>query len=77
MSASKTLKYIRNKSNIGPDFAVSQSVTGATSSATGIITSIINPEVDVNSGDLIYVETRRPVYRSISQKEEMRITIET
>jgi hypothetical protein len=76
-SASKTLKYIRNKSNIGPDFAVSQSVTGATSSATGIITSIINPEVDVNSGDLIYVETRRPVYRSISQKEEMRITIET
>lgn len=76
-STSKTLKYIPNKQNVGADFSVSQTVTGAQSGATGIITSIINPEVNVNSGEILYVETRRPIFRSISQKEEMRITIET
>lgn len=76
-ASSKTMKYIRNKSNIGADFTTSQTITGANSGATGIVTAIVNPEVDVNSGDMIYVETRRPIFRSASQKEEMRITIET
>lgn len=75
--SSKLLKYVRNPANGGADFSVSQSITGVTSSATGIITAVQNPEVDTNSGDIIYIETRRPIYRSISQKEEMRITIET
>lgn len=74
---SKTLKYIRNKLNVGADFSISQTVTGSQSGATGVITSIINPEVDTSTGEILYVETRRPIYRSISQKEEMRITIET
>lgn len=76
-ASSKTLKYIRNKLNVGSDFSISQTVTGSQSGATGVITSIINPEVDTSSGEILYVETRRPIYRSISQKEEMRITIET
>lgn len=72
-----TLKYIRNKQNIGADFTVGQTVTGGSSGATGVITSIINPEVDTSTGEILYVETRRPIFRSVSQKEEMRITIET
>lgn len=76
-ASSKVLKYIRNKLNVGNDFTISQTVTGAQSSATGVVTSIINPEVDTSSGEIVYIETRKPIYRSISQKEEMRITIET
>lgn len=76
-SSSKNLKYIRNKQNIGADFAIGQPVTGAVSSATGTITALVNPEVDADTGDLIYVETRRAIARSADQKEEMRITIET
>lgn len=74
---SKLLKYIRNPENTGLDFSISDTVTGATSSASGVVTSIVNPDIDINSGEILYIETRPPIFRSISQKEEMRITIET
>jgi len=75
--ASNTMKYIRNPENIGADFIVSQTVTGQNSGASGVISSVNSPEVDVMSGELMYVETRKPIYRSNNQKEDIRITIET
>lgn len=75
--STKTLKYIRNKQNVGADFSVSNVITGQTSSVTGTVSSIINPEVNAFSGEVLYLETRKPIYRSLTQKEEIRITIES
>jgi hypothetical protein len=52
-------------------------ITGQTSSVTGTVSSIINPEVNAFSGEVLYLETRKPIYRSLTQKEEIRITIES
>lgn len=70
------LKYLRNKSNVGSDFNVGDNIVGATSSAVGVVSGLVDPEVDTNSGEIIYIETRRPIYRSTAQKEDIRITIE-
>lgn len=76
-AANNAVKYIRNPNNVGADFVVSQTVTGQNSGATGVVASVNNPEVDTLSGEIFYVETRKPIYRSNNQKEDIRITIET
>lgn len=75
--SSNTLKYIRNPDNVGDDFVVSQTITGQNSGAIGVVSSVNDPEVDTLSGEIVYVETRKPIFRSNNQKEDIRITIET
>jgi hypothetical protein len=55
------------------DTIVGQEIKGATSGAKSAILEISDPEVNVYSGDLLYIENRLPVIRNDSQSEQIRI----
>lgn len=44
--------------------------------ASGTISSVVDAEVQPNSGNIIYIENRRPVSRSIDQIEDLKFVIE-
>lgn len=60
------------------DFLDSMVVTGQISGATGTIqaSGVVEREVRKNSGDIIYVEHRRPVLRAPDQIEDIKVIIE-
>ena len=51
-------------------------VTGATSTATGTIGSLTNPEIEYNSGKMIYAEDRSPITRATDQTENIKLIVE-
>ena len=70
-------------------FSSTNTITGATSSATGVPSSssstvdsavfssgYSNPEMEPDSGDIIYIENRRPIFRSSSQTEDIKLVVE-
>ena len=96
-SANKILFYTQTRySDEGVDangnkilFSGTDTINGATSSATGIPTgvtetvnnvSLVNghslPEIDEDSGDVMYIENRAPVARSVDQTENVKLIIE-
>jgi len=58
-------------------FTVNETITGVTSGATCILSSITQPEVDTRSGDIVYLEHRRPISRQPDQVESIKIIIES
>jgi len=89
-SGTKTLRYIQPQfANQGIDtnqnvtaFSSTYVVTGGTSSATGTPTSHDTvPELDaktatVASGDILYVENRKPITRASDQTENIKLIVE-
>ena len=96
-SANKILFYTQTRySDEGVDangnkilFSGTDTINGATSSATGIptgVTETVNnvslvsghslPEIDEDSGDVMYIENRAPVARSVDQTENVKLIIE-
>ena len=96
-SANKILVYTQTRySDEGVDangnkilFSGTDTINGATSSATGIptgVTETVNnvslvsghslPEIDEDSGDVMYIENRAPVARSVDQTENVKLIIE-
>jgi hypothetical protein len=73
-----TIRYIllRTDNTVGAVFQTAETITGGTSSATGTIATLINPEVAPDSGDVIYVENRRPINRASDQIEDIKIIVE-
>jgi hypothetical protein len=57
-------------------FQVFDVVTGATSGAVGTLTVIDQPEIDVYSGDIIYIENRMPIPRATDQQENIKLIVE-
>ena len=70
-------------------FINGETITGATSSATGVPSSssstvdsavfssgYSNPEMEPDSGDIIYIENRRPISRASDQTEDIKIIVE-
>ena len=70
-------------------FSGTDVITGATSNATGTpsgVTETVNnvslvsghslPEIDEDSGDVMYIENRAPVARSADQTENVKLIIE-
>ena len=70
-------------------FSGTDVITGATSSATGTPTGVTEtignvslisghslPEIDEDSGDVMYIENRAPVARSVDQTENVKLIIE-
>ena len=57
-------------------FEASEVVTGASSSATGTIASLTNPEIDYYSGSVIYAEDRSPITRATDQTENIKLIVE-
>ncbi len=60
----------------GTLFTNGESITGGASSASGTISAIVEPEVQADSGDVLYVENRRPINRALDQIEDIKIIVE-
>ena len=93
------LFYIQNAyDNQGTDstykqnipFSGNSTVTGATSSATGVpdtansstynntvfVSGYTNPELQPDSGDVLYIENRKPISRASDQTEDVKLVVE-
>jgi len=93
------LFYVQNSyDNQGTDatykqnipFSGNSTVTGATSSATGVpdtansstynntvfVSGYTNPELQPDSGDVIYIENRKPISRASDQTEDVKLVVE-
>ena len=58
-------------------FASTHTVTGATSSATGTPSSHdTTPELTHDSGDILYIENRKPISRASDQTENVKLIVE-
>jgi len=84
-STTKVLRYIQPQfTDQGIDsnenltaFTGSDTVTGATSGATGTPTSHdVTPELVADSGDILYVENRKPISRAADQTENIKLIVE-
>ena len=76
-STNRIIYYIKEQgvqNNIA--FTTGNNVTGAGSSAVGNVSALGNPEVAVDSGDIIYFENRRPINRASDQLEDIKIVVE-
>ena len=84
-STTKVLRYIQPQfADQGVDsngnlvaFASTHTVTGATSSATGTPSSHdTTPELTHDTGDILYIENRKPISRASDQTENVKLIIE-
>jgi len=71
-------------------FSGNSTITGATSSATGVpdtsnsstynntvfVSGYSNPEMQPDSGDVIYIENRKPISRASDQTEDVKLVVE-
>jgi hypothetical protein len=57
-------------------FSGSNVITGGTSGAVGTASSYANPELQPDSGKVIYIENRRPISRASDQTEDIKIVVE-
>lgn len=56
------------------NITASSTLTNATTSTGNLtINSITNPEIDVFSGDILYIDNRRPVVRDVDQTETIKV----
>jgi hypothetical protein len=58
------------------NFTVGEILRGNTSLATGNISSIVSPEIQHNTGKVLYVENRNKITRQADQAENIHIVIE-
>ncbi len=84
-STTKVLRYIQPQfANQGIDtnqnltaFSSTNTVTGATSSATGTPSSHdTTPELTADTGDILYIENRKPITRASDQTENVKLIVE-
>jgi len=84
-SSTKVLRYIQpqftdqgvNSNGDRIDFSGTSIVTGATSSVTGTPSSHdITPELTADSGDVLYIENRKPIIRAADQTENVKLIVE-
>jgi len=84
-SSTKVLRYIQPQfANQGVDtngdlvaFTGTDTVTGGTSSVTGTPSSHdITPELQHDSGDVLYIENRKPITRAADQTENVKLIVE-
>jgi hypothetical protein len=57
-------------------FRVGELITGQSSGTTGTVLEVIPPEVMHDTGDIIYLENRTPITRSLDQAEILHLVIE-
>ena len=53
-----------------------ESVTLANSTTLSLVTGYANPELQEDSGDIIYLENRKPIQRASDQTEDIKVIIE-
>ena len=58
-------------------FSGTNTVTGGTSSATGTPSSHdVTPELTADTGDILYIENRKPISRASDQTENVKLIVE-
>lgn len=78
VSGNGYIKYIQTNeltSNFR-SFTINESIVGVSSGSTAKILSIENPEIQQDSGDIIYIEHRTPIRRLIDQAENLHLVLE-
>jgi hypothetical protein len=66
----------RVENSQGKLFQNGEGIVGGSSTATATIGAISNPEVQADSGDVLYVENRRAINRALDQIEDIKIIVE-
>ena len=59
-----------------PSSTSSETVTLANSNTLTLTSGYANPELQADSGDIIYLENRKPIQRASDQTEDIKIIIE-
>lgn len=75
---SGTLRYVQTNyltSNF-KDYTVGEIVVGKKSGATALISNILLPETQQDTGDILYIENRDPITRSANQTDNLHLVIE-
>jgi hypothetical protein len=77
-SGTNYISYVQTRveNTAGRLFQTGEGIVGATSTATATISAIANPEVQADSGDVLYVENRRAINRALDQIEDIKIIVE-
>lgn len=76
-SANWLIKYFQSSVEKAIVFTTTDDIVGGTSGATATtVSSVNNPEVQPDSGDIMYVEQRRPINRASDQIEDIKLVIE-
>ena len=75
-SSNRILRYYQDINTGFTAFTASETVTGGTSSAAGTVDTVNNPEIEPDSGDIMYLEHRRPINRASDQIEDIKLVIE-
>ena len=57
-------------------FSGSNVITGSNSNGVGTASTYANPELQPDSGKVIYIENRRPISRASDQTEDIKIVVE-
>jgi len=61
---------------VGTPSATTESVTLATGATLFLTAGYANPELEAYSGNMIYLENRKPIQRASDQTEDIKIIIE-
>ena len=64
-----------NELGANQSFIVGESLTSVPGSGSSSIASIVTPEVERYTGDIIYTEYRVPIMRNISQTEDLKVIV--
>jgi len=75
-SSNRILRYYQDINTGFTAFTASETVSGGTSSAAGTVDTVNNPEIEPDSGDIMYLEHRRPINRASDQIEDIKLVIE-
>jgi hypothetical protein len=75
-SSTRTIRYYQDINTGFTAFQAAETVTGGGSSASGTVNAVNNPEVEPDSGDIMYIEHRRPINRASDQIEDIKLVIE-
>lgn len=70
-----TLSYFQDGQTGFDTILAGSTLTGQISGATATIDTLIDPEVEKCTGDIIYYENRRPITRSLDQLENIKLII--
>jgi hypothetical protein len=75
-STTRVVRYYQDISTGYTVFGNAENVVGGTSGATGTISTKGNPEVQPDSGDILYIENRRAINRASDQIEDIKLIVE-
>ncbi len=71
----RNIRYIKSETENITAFSVGEVVSNA-SSQTGTVSALVNPEVAIGSGSIIYIDQRKAISRAQDQIEQIILTLE-